>query len=80
VTALEAFKRHAEEESPAAPEVAPLADRRWWRWWSFPLVTALNGLEPPPTSIRNIGKRRQRCKKLAARRLPSPWSAPSLDT
>jgi len=33
VTALEAFKRHAEEESPAAPEVAPLAERRWGRWW-----------------------------------------------
>ena len=33
MTALEAFKRHAEEESPAAPEVAPLAERRWGRWW-----------------------------------------------
>jgi len=33
VTALEAFKQHAQEGSPAALEVAPLAERRWWRWW-----------------------------------------------
>src|SRR5439155_17637464 len=33
VTALEAFKQRAEDGSPAMPEVAPLAERRWWRWW-----------------------------------------------
>ena len=40
MTALEAFKHHAQEGSPAAAlEVAPLAERRWWRWWQVAVAT-----------------------------------------